>query len=63
MHLKTNCTFVIEEKYIEWGKRKKEAFIEKTFYFSRRTECCRKKYSINSCKYEYFPSVRKCIAM
>lgn len=59
---KRNCTFVIGEKYIEIGK-KKEAFIEKTFYFPCRTGCYRKEYSINACKYEYFPSTRKYIAM
>lgn len=58
---KMNCTFVIEEKYIEWGKRKKEAFIEKTIYFSCRTGCYRKECSINACM--YFSSIRKCIAM
>lgn len=29
-------------------KRKKETFIEKTFYFSGRTGCYRKEYSINA---------------
>lgn len=47
---KKNCTFVIGEKYIEkkTRKRKKETFIEKTFYFSGRTVCYRKEYSINA---------------